>query len=111
MKDLNKEVLRTREDRKDARKKFVKDLKTLDELRVKYLSKKGIITELNSKIKEIPNEEKKDYGMKVNEIRSYFNDKYDSLKTALEKEAKTISEAEALIEKQTKKEGQDIGEE
>ena len=28
----------------------------------------------------------------------------------LEKEAKTISEAEALIDKQTEKEGQDIGE-
>ena len=30
--------------------------------------------------------------------------------SALEAEAKTISEAEALIDKQTEKEGQDIGE-
>ena len=76
----------------------VKDLKTLDELRVKYLSKKGIITELNSKIKEIPNEEKKDYGMKVNEVRSYFNDKYESLKTTLEKEALEMKLAKEKID-------------
>lgn len=35
------------------------DLKALNELRVKYLGKKGLITELNSEIKNIPNEEKK----------------------------------------------------
>ena len=37
----------------------VKDLKSLSDLKVKYLGKKGIITELYSKMKEIPNEEKK----------------------------------------------------
>ena len=37
----------------------VSNLKELDELRVKYLGKKGIITELNSEIKNVPNEEKK----------------------------------------------------
>ena len=37
----------------------VKDLKELNELHVKYLSKKGIITELNSKIKDVPNDKKK----------------------------------------------------
>ena len=35
------------------------DLKALNDLRVKYLGKKGLITELNSEIKNIPNEEKK----------------------------------------------------
>ncbi len=43
------------------------------ELKVKYLGKKGIITELNSKIKDIPNEEKKEFGMKVNEVKNIFN--------------------------------------
>ena len=41
---------------------LVENLTDLNELKVKYLGKKGIITELNSKIKEIPNEEKKEYG-------------------------------------------------
>ena len=48
------------------------DLKVLDDLRVKYLGKKGLITELNSEIKNIPNEEKKEFGMLVNELRNTF---------------------------------------
>ena len=37
----------------------VKTLNELNDLKVKYMGKKGIISELNAKIKEIPNEEKK----------------------------------------------------
>ncbi|MBR3161533.1 MAG: phenylalanine--tRNA ligase subunit alpha [Bacilli bacterium] len=56
----------------------IKVMNDLKEIRIKYLGKKGIITELNSKIRDIPNEEKKEYGMKVNEIRTLFNDLYDN---------------------------------
>ena len=62
----------------------VKDLKSLNELHIKYLSKKGIITELNSKIKDIPNDKKKEFGMGVNSLRNYFNEYYDAIKEKLE---------------------------
>ena len=52
---------------------LVKNLTDLNELKVKYLGKKGIITELNSKIKEIPNEEKKEYGQKINALKNAFS--------------------------------------
>ena len=58
----------------------------LNELKASYLGKKGIITELNSKIKDIPNEEKREFGMKVNEVRNYFLDAFDKLQSKLEKE-------------------------
>mgnify|MGYP000566879268 CR=1 FL=1 len=64
-----------------------KDMKSLNDLKVKYLGKKGIITELSSKIKEIPNEEKKEFGMKMNELKTSFNSLYDSKKTLFEEEA------------------------
>lgn len=64
----------------------VKDLKELNELHVKYLSKKGIITELNSKIKDVPNDKKKEFGMEVNSLRTYFNEKYNALKDKLDEE-------------------------
>ena len=54
-----------------------KSLKDINELKVEYLGKKGIITELQSKIKEIPNEEKKEYGIKLNKIRTSFNTLYE----------------------------------
>ena len=62
----------------------VKDLKELNELHIKYLSKKGIITELNSKIKDVPNDKKKEFGMSVNSLRTYFNEKYNALKDKFE---------------------------
>lgn len=65
-------------------KKLVVDLKSLNDLKVKYLGKKGIITELNSEIKNIPNEEKKEFGQKVNEVRNLFNDFYEEKKNEFE---------------------------
>ena len=64
----------------------VKDLKELNELHIKYLSKKGIITELNSKIKDVPNDKKKEFGMDVNSLRTYFNEKYNALKDKFDAE-------------------------
>ena len=60
------------------------DLKVLDDLRVKYLGKKGLITELNSEIKNVPNEEKKEFGMLVNELRNTFNEYFDKTKEKID---------------------------
>ena len=74
----------------DVKKQLEKDLveiynmNILNDLKVKYLGKKGIITELNSEIRNIPNEEKKEFGMKVNELRNKFNEFYDSTKEKIE---------------------------
>ena len=68
---------------KDA-EKLVTDIESLNDLRIKYLGKKGIISELNQEIRNIPNEEKKEFGMKVNELRELFNKFYDKKKEELE---------------------------
>ena len=65
----------------------ITSLNDLNDFRVKYLGKKGLITELNSEIKNIPNEEKKEFGMMVNELRNEFNSIYESKKTILEEKA------------------------
>ena len=81
----NKKIIEVREllD-KDFRQDI--DMKCLNDLKVKYLGKKGIITELNSEIKNIPNEDKKEFGMMVNELKNKFNDYYDSFKDKLDLE-------------------------
>ena len=72
----------------------IKNIQELNNVKVEYLGKTGIITNLQSKIKEIPNEQKKEYGMKVNEIRTYFNNLYEEKNNTLQEE---------LLNKKTRK--------
>ncbi len=58
--------------------------KELENLKTEYLGKNGKITLLNQLIREIPAEEKKDFGMKVNEIRTKFNDEFSKLASLIE---------------------------
>ena len=62
------------------------NMNELNDLRIKYLGKSGLITLLNSEIRNISNEEKKDFGMLVNELRNEFNTYYDSTKEKLDNE-------------------------
>ena len=64
----------------------VDSIEKLNNIKVEYLGKKGIITELNSMIKDLKPEEKKEFGMKVNELKTTFNTKFEELKTKLEEE-------------------------
>ena len=66
--------------------KNVDNLKTLNELRVKYLSKKGPISELSLKMKDLNIEEKKEYGKKLNTLKDEVNNLFDTLKNKLETE-------------------------
>jgi len=47
------------------------DAQTLEGLRVKYLGKKGTITDLLKAMKDLSNEEKKSFGMLVNELKQH----------------------------------------
>ncbi len=53
----------------------VKEINDLQLLKSEYLGKKGIITELQSGIKEAT--DKKSYGMMINKVRTTFNDLYE----------------------------------
>ena len=64
----------------------VSNLNELNDLKVKYLGKKGLITLLNQEIRNVPNEEKKEIGMMVNSIRGEFNDFYEEKKNFFEEE-------------------------
>ncbi len=64
----------------------IHDLKDLNDLRVSYLGKKGIITMLSNKMKDIEVDKRKEYGMKINELKTSFLEKYDELKGRLEQE-------------------------
>ncbi len=46
----------------------------LERLRVEYIGKKGLVTELLKEMKNIPNEEKKSFGQEVNELKGFVSD-------------------------------------
>lgn len=64
----------------------IQNTSELNELKVFYLGKKGVITELSASMKDIPVEEKKEYGMLVNELRVLFNESFEQKKSLMEKE-------------------------
>ena len=47
----------------------------LEALRIKYLSKKGAINELMADFRNVPAEQKKEVGMKVNELKNKAQEK------------------------------------
>ena len=54
----------------------------LEALRIKYLSKKGAINELMADFRNVPAEQKKEVGMKVNELKNKAQEKINALKEA-----------------------------
>lgn len=65
----------------------ITDLKKLNDVRVEYLGKQGKVTELSKMMKDIPNEQKKAFGMLVNEVRNYVTSSLDEKKKELEEKA------------------------
>ena len=56
----------------------------LEALRIKYLSKKGAINELMTDFRNVPAEQKKEVGMKVNELKNKAQEKIAALKEQFE---------------------------
>ena len=69
--------------------KEIKDLKAesaeeLENLRLKFLSKKGILNDLMADFRNVPVEQKKEVGQKLNLLKSELQEKFSELKSALE---------------------------
>lgn len=56
----------------------------LEALRIKYLSKKGAINELMADFRNVPAEQKKEVGIKVNELKNKAQEKINALKEQFE---------------------------
>lgn len=63
---------------------LINDMKTLNDIRVEYLGKQGKITELSKMMKDIPSEQKKEFGMLVNEVRCLVTNSLEEKKKELE---------------------------
>ena len=71
------------------------NLNELYNLKLEYLGKKGRITEMLASLKELTIEQKKIEGQKINEIKNFFNEIYNTKEEELKEEEKN-----ALLEKE-----------
>ena len=56
----------------------------IEALRIKYLSKKGAITALMADFRNVPAEQKKEIGVKINEIKNKATEKLNALRASFE---------------------------
>lgn len=52
----------------------------VEEFRIKYLSKKGILSSLMEEFRTVPAEQKRELGQRLNQLKEYITEKYNSLK-------------------------------
>jgi phenylalanyl-tRNA synthetase alpha chain len=73
------------------------NLREANELKVTYLGKKGPVSELSTHLKELPNEEKKEFGMLLNNLKNELSSKFDEkIKYYEELELKEKLESEQI---------------
>jgi phenylalanyl-tRNA synthetase alpha chain len=60
------------------------DVKEIEEFRLKWLSKKGILADLFAEMRNIPAEERKNYGLEINNLKQLVEEKFTEATEALE---------------------------
>lgn len=68
----------------ETEKFSVNTLEELENFRLKFLSKKGQISQLFEDFKTVPNEQKKLVGQEINNLKQFAQEKFDALKEKLE---------------------------
>lgn len=56
----------------------------VENLRIKYLGKKGVFRELSSKIKDVAPEDRKSFGQELNSLKNLVQEKIEELKSGLQ---------------------------
>ena len=78
----------------ETRKNFDEDLSkvenfaSLEDLRIKFLSRKGFVSQLFESLKDVSEEDKPKVGQALNQLKIHTQSKFDELKEKLEKEQK-----------------------
>ena len=60
------------------------DPEALEAFRVRYLGKKGLLNDYFRALKDIPKEEKREFGQKVNELKEAATEKVEALREQLQ---------------------------
>ncbi len=70
----------------------VENLTSLEDLRIKFLSRKGLVSQLFESLKDVSKEDKPKVGQALNQLKIHTQSKYDELKEKLERDQKSSEE-------------------
>ncbi len=68
----------------EAKNMTAENAEQVEELRLKYLSKKGAVNDLMTEFRDVPTEQKKEVGIKINELKQLVSAKINELKAQCE---------------------------
>ncbi len=74
-----------------------KSLEEVEELRIKYISKKGSVSQLFADFKNVPAEQKKEVGKAINDLKNLALDKINALKEAFESAGSSNSDVDLTM--------------
>ena len=77
------------------------NINDVEEIRIKYLGKKGLLNELFAMFRDVPKEEKKEIGLLLNDLKLIAEEKIESLKQGLEGSNETDKISEDLTKPST----------
>ena len=74
-------------------KKFSsQDSNEIESFKIEFLGRKGVINDLFSNFKNVPADQKKEYGQKINELKNFTSKKYEDLKLGVKQSSKSKTE-------------------
>ena len=68
------------------------DKEEIEQFRLRFNSKKGILTDLFAQFKDVPNDQKKDFGQKINTLKLAVTAKLDEAKERTESDIVLVKE-------------------
>jgi phenylalanyl-tRNA synthetase alpha chain len=66
--------------KKEVNQSTTPDAKAVEEFRIKWMGTKGIVKNLMSEMKQVPNEKKKEFGQVMNDFKLFVENKFEELK-------------------------------
>jgi phenylalanyl-tRNA synthetase alpha chain len=73
------------------------DVKSLEEFRIKYLGTKGIVKSVMGEMKNVPSDQKKEFGQVLNEFKLFVENKYNELKEAASTSEQPVTEIDLSL--------------
>ncbi|MBS4043779.1 MAG: phenylalanine--tRNA ligase subunit alpha [Chitinophagaceae bacterium] len=70
----------------EIEKEVATTVDAVEAFRIKYLGTKGLLKSVMGEMKNVPNENKKEFGQVLNDFKLFVEEKYNTLKSALEEQ-------------------------